>query len=150
MSNTQYISIPLKAHVKKYAIWHLGNTPDYASKKNIVGLMVYASLDPVSPDWRPDNNDETLELKVYRPNSPVTARGLVITTKKVKLLEDMLDSMFMNELFSYILIKQLEQGWNKRKSMRKFLQKYNITEQEMPLQTLVKRVYRSEKVLETA
>jgi len=150
MSNTQYISIPLKDYIKKFAIWHLGNTPDLASKKNIVGLMVYASLEPVTLGWQPHNGEDVLELKVYRPNSPITARGLVITTKKVKLLEDMLDSMFMSELFAYIHINQLEHGWNKRNSMRKFLQKYNITEQEMPLQTLIKRVYRGEAVSKTA
>lgn len=147
MSDIQLINIPLRSHVKRFAEWHLRKTPELASKKSVVGLMVYAVLSPVSPDWKPNHAESEIELNVHRRRAANQSRGLVVTTKKAKLLEDMLDSMFMKELMAFIAINKLKHGWNKRKAMRIFLENYNITEQEMPLQTLIKRVYRAETTL---
>lgn len=149
MSNHYYVDVPLKAHVKKYADHHLGNTPDNASKKNRIGVLLYLSLDKTPPDWKPSPEHGALEIRVNRTKAPINTRGLVVTTKKAKLFEDMLDGMFMEELFYYMELQAAKNGMNKREAMRSFLQKYNITEQEMPLQTLIKRVYRAENARKT-
>lgn len=147
MAIQYYVDVPLKAHIKKYAEHHIHKTPEYVTKKSAIGLLIYLALDETPPDWKPSKDKSSLEIKVWRQLAPTQSRGFIITTKKAKLFEDMLDSMFMDELLNFIIFQMKINGFNKLDSMRLFLNKYNITERDLPLDTLKKRVYRAEKAL---
>lgn len=135
------ISIPVKAHVKKYLSVRYG-TDHVFTKNSLLGVLLIHVLDKNCPkldhtfkEFKEKYTIEISEQYFYR-------YGAEIPLKKRRYLAICLEKIFNEDFHLFIDIGVSEFGMSAAESIRKFLCKYEIGENDVKYESLYRAYQR--------
>lgn len=142
------ISIPVKKHVKKYLIKKYGEVHTI-SKKTFLGLLL---LELISNEA--DTSD--IDFKGYEkynmdlPELYFNTKGFSINRKKLKFLGVCLERLFFEDFYNFVDVELAKGKANAWQSVKLFLCLYNISENDMKLESMYRNYQRhcDEKIKE--
>ncbi|WP_340074515.1 hypothetical protein [Leptobacterium sp. I13] len=155
MPGTITLNIPLKTYLKKYLIQKYGDT-HYVSRRSWLGKYLISILDKQYRKAKVDISKDSF-YTISVPPTIVKEVGFNISAVKMKYLEEMIQKVFLNDLYSYIEIsvgsrlKFLNKEYdsiNKQNTMQaivQFLKFYEIAEDEVSIDSLYRTFYRYRK-----
>ncbi|MCT8340512.1 hypothetical protein MG296_10640 [Flavobacteriaceae bacterium TK19130] len=140
---------PVSSHVYKYLIRRCGSDTIEASRKSFIGSFVL-SLHNRNYDIALSNSDEGLDytFNVIIPMHKYEKVGMHITLENSQLFNNQLDKMFRDELFCHLIINKSREKKTYMKSLRSFLDVYNITEDDIKQETLYRDFKRKKAEME--
>lgn len=137
------LKIPCKRHVKKYLIKKYGDT-HVISPGTMLGIFAIQML---NKEFDPKELSKVysdfyeLELTEFY----IKTKGFNICPEKLFLIGESLDRLFREELFAHVdLVYDRGDKWALR-SIRHFLRFYEITEDELKLESIYKAYLRRKK-----
>ena len=161
MIGTTSLNIPLKPYLTKYLQKKYGNSHT-VSRVSWLGKYVIDILDKqYRKKTMPFKNTSFYRLDV--PLSIIKESGFDISIVKLKNLEEMIEKVFRNDLYSYIEVSvssdlkfynevyQSDNKQNKMKAIAQFLKFYGINEDELSIDSLYRDFNRNtlhDKVLQ--
>lgn len=142
------ISIPVKTHVKKYLQKRYG-TVHTITKKSFIGLFLLNILEKKieKPTLDHVTNDK-YELTI--PESYFSTKGFTIPQSKLKFISICLERLFLEDFYNAIDIDMQKANPNAMQSIKFFLKYYNISENELKLESMYRNYqrYSDEKITE--
>lgn len=134
------ISIPVKKHVKKYLIKKYGEVHT-VTKKTFLGLLLLELInDKVEPSDRQFVNFEKYELNI--PEFYFNKKGFNIDKNKARFLGNCLEKLFLEDFHTFIDLELIKGKTNAMKSIKLFLLFYNISENDLKLESLYRNYQR--------
>jgi hypothetical protein len=134
------VSIPVKAHVKKYLIKKYG-TVHTISKKTFLGLLLLELInDKVMPSDRSFVDFDRYELNI--PDFYFAKKGFHIDRHKARFLGTCLEKLFFEDFYSFVDVELAKGKTNAMKSVKLFLLIYDISENEMKLESMYRNFQR--------
>ena len=128
-------NIPVANHVFKYLIKICGTDHIEACRTNFVGSLVL-SLQGRNYDVGLSNHKFTKIFKAEVNECYYSKTGMFITSENAQLFNDQIDKKFRDELFRYMVMNRHLEEKLFLKTMRAYLDFYNITEEDIKLDSL--------------
>lgn len=134
------ISIPVKLHVKKYLIKRYGPTHQ-VTKKTFIGLFLLQLLEKSIE--KPEKEITTLftydiDVSEYYFNT----KGYCVDKNKLKFLGICIERLFIEDFYSFVDNELYKGDLNAKKSMKLFFSIYDITENELNLDSMYRNYQR--------
>lgn len=130
------INIPVKTHVSKYLKVKYGDKPMVASRRTVVGSIVLSMLSN-NGDVKPGSDvRESETFKVIVKEYHYLRNGVFIDNRTAWLFNELVDNMFKEELYCHIIINKFSHESQYLESIRNFLNVYNITEEDLKLESV--------------
>lgn len=140
------VSIPVKNYVKKYLVKKYG-TVHTVSKKTFLGLLL---LELINDDvQKPDRVLEEMDkYEIEVPEYYFNTRGFNINQNKSKFLGLCLEKLFFEDYLAFVDLELAKGKLDALKSVKLFLQLYNISENELKLESMYRKYqrYSGEKI----
>ncbi|MBC7847243.1 MAG: hypothetical protein H7Y10_12200 [Flavobacterium sp.] len=134
------IYFPVKAHVYKFLQAKLGEKL-VVTKNNFYGNLVldvlskkYCVLESVSDDITYPVDISLRYMEDF---------GIFIDKKIIRKFNSQVDRIFKEELRSYVSMNSTMNGLQKKQSIEQFIFHYNLTEDDIKLETLLKDIGRN-------
>ena len=141
---TVAVHIPCKVHVKKYLIGRYG--PNHTmSKKSLLGMILFHLLDKNCPKANIQLEEYKQKYDIIIPEFYFNSRGFDIGYKKKHYLALCFDRIFWEDMLQNIELASSEYHVKPIEAMRKFLKKYNITENDVNFDSLYRQYQRDKK-----
>jgi len=152
------VVIPVRAYLEKYIAYQLKdcNGQLQITERHAIGAFLYSLLEPGS--GKPVKKEEfTHKLVIYIPERDRNGHcydgrstGVLINETNIGRINDFFDHLFRHALFSRLdyLAERGEivrKGGKLKGEIINFTQKFGITEEELPYETLKKAYYRYKK-----
>jgi len=138
------IDFPVKRHIKKYLQKKYGKTVMDVSRNDAIGYLVIAMLNRT-----PDQPVQKIEMDDIYPirisESKYTKNGLYIGKEQMSLFNKMIDKMFREELYHYIIMSYENCDQKYSYALQDFLNYYGITEDDINSESLLKDFKRRKK-----
>ena len=135
------IMIPVKPHVKKFIEVKYGQTHTLTTK-SYLGLLLFNVLDknaqPLDHDFK--SFGDQYEIKISRQY--LYEHGYNVSPVKRQFLSLCMERLFIEEFYEFVDIHVSSIGFGAAKSIRLFLEKYNLTENEINYETMYKKYQR--------
>ena len=128
-------NIPVADHVYKYLVKICGSNHITASRSTFVGSLIL-SLQGRNGDVRPSKCKHHRVFKADISESYWQKNGMYISSENASLFNEQVDKKFRDELFRNMLMNRHLDEKHFIKSMRAFLEFYDITEEDIKLDTL--------------
>lgn len=151
-STYQIIEIPLKPHLIEFTVRKLGAQPIKISQTTLFGQL-FLSLLKRNNYYKPQAVEDGEKLQValstsrYIEHIDPRTHELVIDDEFILKLNRFMDRLFDQEMYSYLKGAQVAEKEVKACCLR-FLEEYNITEDQMKLESAYKRFQRMKKQLD--
>ena len=136
-------SIPVSNHVYKYLVKRCGSDTYTASRKDIIGNIVLSSLGR-NQDIKPLKNKYTKLFNIVIKEASYLRNGIFLGVKSGQVFNNMVDKLFRNEMYFHISINATADKEKCLKGLRKYLNLYNINEDDLKLETIY-RDYKRKK-----
>lgn len=140
-------NIPVANHVYKFLVARYGTDHIVASRRTFVGNLVL-SLHSRNNDYRRKSTGFSKIFKVTVSESFYEKLGMHITPENAMLFNQQVDSVFREELFCHAIINNTTDKKKFLKSIRSFLDVYDISEDDIKLDTLYRNFKRKKEELE--
>lgn len=134
------ISIPVKAHIKKYLLKKYGSLHK-VSKKSFIGLLVLELLN--TKIEQPDRNflnQDKYELII--PEYYFNTKGFNLNQNKTKFLGVCLEKLFFEDFYSFVDMELIKGTGNAYQSTALFLKVFDISENEIKLESMYRNYQR--------
>lgn len=141
-SITQHI--PVADHVYKYLIKRCGSDEIRANRNNVFGSLILSLLGK-NPDVKSKKTTYTKIFKINIAEDGNQRLGMFISSENAQLFNDQVDKMFREELFFHVVINKGIDSRMYLDSIRCFLKVYDITEEDIKLDSLYKDFKRRKK-----
>ena len=128
-------NIPVANHVYKYLLAICGSDHIEASRSTYIGSLIL-SIQGRNYDVRIKKTQFTKFFRADINECYYEKTGLVITKENAQLFNDQIDQKFRDELYRNMLINDHLTETLFLKSMRRFLDLYQINEDDIKLETL--------------
>lgn len=138
---------PVADHVYKYLKTRCGSDHITATRNTTFGSLAL-TLHGRNPDVKKSNHTFTRHFKVTVQEEHFKRLGMHITSENAQLFNDQVDKMFREELFYHVMINKGIDSEKYLDSIRSFLQVYNITEEDIKLDTLYRDFKRRKEAIE--
>ena len=153
------ITIPVKAYLEKYIAYQLKdcNGQLHITNRHAISAFLYSLIQPGSGK-AVKKEEYTHKLTIFIPERDKEGKcydgrstGVEISATNVGRINDFFDHLFRHELFSRLdYLSERGEIVRKRGKLKSeiinFTQKFGITEEELPYETLKKAYYRHKKV----
>ncbi len=140
-------NIPVADHVYKYLKKRCGTDHIIASRTTFIGSQILSLLTR-NADLRPKKTDFAKIFKVTIPESLYGKNGMHISAENAQLFNVQIDKMFREELYIHLLILKSNDKKLYLKSMRGFLNVYDIGEDDIKMDTLYRDFKRKKDDME--
>lgn len=149
------LNIPVKSYLKKY-LTHKYGTTHCVSRRSWLGRYLVDLLDKNYRKIKTDIKKEDF-YPINIPASIVKEVGFDISATKLKHLAEMIQKVFLNDLYSYIEVSvgselkffnKNHESINKQNALRaidQFLTFHNITEDEISIDSIYRTYNRNKK-----
>lgn len=128
-------NIPVADHVYKYLLKRCGSNELRATRNNVFGSLIL-SLQGKNGDVK---SKKTAFTKFFHANIAEDGHqrlGMFISSENAQLFNDQVDKMFREELFFHVVINKGIDARMYLDSIRCFLKVYDITEEDIKLDTI--------------
>lgn len=140
---TLIINFPVKPHVYKYLQYKVGEKL-VVSKLDFFGGMVLDILTKRYSDLEAVSDKYTFPVEISL--SYMEKMGVYIDNKVVKKFNNRVDTMFREEMRGFANINFSANRTPKEASLKQFLFQYNIDEDDIKFETLLKDFKRKSKI----
>ena len=138
------VHIPCKLHVKKYLIGRYG--PFHTmSKKSLLGTLLFHVLDKNCQKAAIQLENYTEKYDIMIPEFYFKTKGYNIGYKKQHYLAVCFDKIFFEDLLQSIEIGVSQYNAKPIDAIRRFLKKYNITENDVNFDSIYRQYQREKK-----
>lgn len=134
------VHFPVKPHVYKFLQKKVGEKL-VVTKNNFYGNLVldvlskrYCVLEAVKDDLTFPVDISLRYMEDY---------GIYIDKNIIRKFNSQIDKQFKEEIRTFVSINSKANGMQKNESIRQFMYHYNITEEDMKLETLIKDIGRN-------
>ena len=138
--------IPVSDHVYKYLLKLCGGDKIDANRSTYVGSLIL-SLQGRNYDVRPSKKKFTKLFKARISETYYAKTGLHITSENALLFNDQIDKKFRDELYRNMLMNRHLDEKLFLKSMRAYLDFYDITEDDIKVESLYRDFKRKKEDL---
>lgn len=129
------VKIPVKKYVLKYLIKRYG-TLHTVSKTSLIGSLVLVALE--NKVEKPDKHIPAKhQYSVSLPEFYFNTKGHTIPRNKLQYLGNCLEVLFKEDMRAYLEL-QVRKGLKAQPELKLFLQAYDITEDDIKLESLYK------------
>jgi len=128
-------NFPVADHVHKYLVKICGNDHIQATRSSWVGSLIL-SLHGRNGDVRLSNKKFTKLFKANINECYYDKIGMLISKENAQLFNEQVDKKFRDELFRMMLMNRELDEKHFIKSMRAYLDFYDITEDDIKIETL--------------
>jgi hypothetical protein len=135
------INIPVKPHIKKYISVRYGNEHTL-TKKSLLGILIFNILDKKTKKPEQGFADHTEKYVIQISQQYFYEKGFTITLRKRRFLAICLEKLFMEDFYAYIDISVSKMNSSAAEAMRIFLNKYDISENEVKFDSLYRAYLR--------
>jgi hypothetical protein len=142
------INIPVSDHVHKYLITKYGKGPFTATRRSVVGSVILSMLSK-NNDIRHDKN--RYNSKVFSAiikEDHYLRNGVYIDYRTSKIFNDIVDKMFKEELYCHVIINKFTHKSQYLDCIRNFLKVYDITEEDLKLESVYKDFKRKKQAIQ--
>lgn len=130
--------IPVSNHVYKFILKRYGTDHIRATRYSFIGNLII-SLHNRNDDIKLNRKTGfKRKIKITVPFHIYDKNGVHITRKSAQLFNTQIDYIFREELFAHALIANDSHGEMYTTSIRNFLKAYDITEEDIKLETLLR------------
>lgn len=140
-------NIPVADHVYKYLKKRCGADHIKATRTTFIGSQILSLLTR-NADVRTRKSEFTRIFKVTIPESLYGKNGMHISAENAQLFNDQTDKMFREELYSHMVILKNQDKKLFLKTMRSFLEVYDIGEDDIKTETLYRDFKRKKELFE--
>lgn len=128
--------IPVADHVYKYLIKKCGSDNYTANRSDLIGQLILSSLGNNHKDVKILKNTFEKTFSVNIKEDALYKNGFYLSVKSGQVFNKMVDKMFREELYSHAIISKRRGEESHLPSMKDFLDVYDITEDDIRLDTL--------------
>lgn len=128
-------NIPVANHVYKFLVARCGTDSIEANRNGWIGSLVL-SLHSRNTDILKRSTNYNKIFKVTISESYYQKLGMHISIENAQLFNDMVDKIFRDELYCHAILNRMDNKSLYLEAIRKFLEAYNITEDDIKLDTL--------------
>ena len=137
-------TIPVADHVYKYITGINGSDTIIAERSDFIGNIILSSLNR--------NSDVQLSRKKYKKSIKIVIKdhqylknGVFIGLKRGQVFNNLIDKMFRRELYSHCFMNKDMHDDKYIEVIRKFLNVYNISEDELKLDSIYRDFKRKKR-----
>jgi len=134
------VHFPVKPHVYKYLQTKCGEKL-IVSKNNLFGSIVLDILSKNYSDLQAVNDNFTFPVDISVRY--MEKMGFYIDPKIIRKFNTRIDDIFREEMRAYVRISFRLNHIRKETALKQFLSDYNITEEDIKFETLVKDILRN-------
>lgn len=142
-------NIPVADHVYKYLKTRCGSDHIIASRTTIFGSLVLGLLTR-NGDVKPKKSGFTKIFKATITEDSGQRGGMFISADNAQIFNDQVDKMFREELFFHVVINKGIDARMYLQSIRTFLQVYDITEDDLKIDTIYRDFKRRKDHLDSS
>lgn len=142
------INIPVSDHIYKYLIAKCGQLPFTAVRGHFVGSVVLSMLSRNDDVRHESKKKYTKVFKVTVKEESYLRNGVFIDLKCAKVFNDLMDSMFREELYNHVRLNKLHHNIKYIECIRNFMLVYNITEEDIKEETVYRDFKRKKQRIE--
>lgn len=139
--------IPVADHVYKFLVKRCGGDVYVATRNDIIGNIILSSLGKHSDVKLPNNNFSKIFNVVIRESSYVRS-GVFVGVKSGHVFNKMIDQLFRDELYHHVHINTSLQKDKCLNGIRNFLKIYDITEDDIKLESLYRDFKRKKESIQ--
>ncbi|TXK73937.1 hypothetical protein [Mesonia sp. HuA40] len=141
--------IPVANHVYKYLVKRCGSDTITANRNTFIGCLI-TTLHSRNNDLRKKQSVKkyTKTFNIVVPYHLYGKNGVYITEVNAQLFNTMIDRMFREEIYAHIMICNITNQTMFLKSLKSFLEIYEISEEDIKLETLYRDFKRKKEELE--
>tara|TARA_R110002096_G_C14661308_1_gene727995 strand:+ start:1465 stop:1926 length:462 start_codon:yes stop_codon:yes gene_type:complete len=128
-------TVPVANHVYKYVIGINGSDTIIAERSDFIGNIILSSLNR--------NTDLSISRKKFKKSIHIVIKdyqylknGIYIGLKRGQVFNNLIDKMFRREMYSHCFMNKEIHDDKYLQNMRKFLEIYNINEDDIKLESL--------------
>lgn len=143
------INIPVADHIYKYLISKCGTLPFTATRSTFIGSVVLSTLNRNEDVRHPSRTKTTKIFNVTIKEESYLRNGIFIDFKSAKVFNDLMDRMFREELYNYIMLNTQHHDTKYMECIRNFMVFYNINEEDIKEETVYRYFKRKKKQLQT-
>ncbi|MGB5818835.1 MAG: hypothetical protein WBG90_05070 [Saonia sp.] len=141
-------SIPVADHVYKFLIKRTGSDTYIAARTDIIGNIVLSSLGK-HHDIGFNKNRFTKLFHVVIKEDKYLKCGVSLGVKCGQVFNRMIDQLFRDELYHHIQINAIREKEKCLKGIRNFLAIYDITEDDIKMETIYRDFKRKKARIES-
>lgn len=134
------VHFPVKLHVYKYLQSKVGEKL-VLTKNNFFGSTVIDIFKRTYSVYESVSNEYTFPVEVS--TRYMEKNGIFLDDKSLRKFNSRFDDMFREEMRSYVYMSSESNGLKKESALRQFLFHYNISEDDIKFETLVKDLQRN-------
>lgn len=141
--------IPVPDHVYKFLLKRCGTNHITATRHTFIGSLTLTLLtknNDVKVSSTP-NSSKIFKVDIHEQH--FKKLGHSFTSRSAKLFNDQIDAMFRDELYYYAILNKVNNKKLYAQSIRAFLEMYDITENDIKIETLIKGFNRKKSKIET-
>ncbi|GAB3233162.1 hypothetical protein GCM10027346_20930 [Hymenobacter seoulensis] len=142
MKSLNSLDLPVRPHVYKYLLLHLG--PEYVlSRTDPHGLLLFLLLRSPLTNARKDAvvAEYSLKFNVGLENYPFRQYGLTLTSDTVYMFNNTVHEQIKAELHAFVDLA-VELGQRQKDAVLDFMAKYDFTDKDISYDTLIKSYQR--------
>lgn len=140
-------NIPVANHVYKFLKTRCGSDHIKATRTDTFGSLALSLLGKIA-DVKPQKTEFTKVFKVTIAEDSYIRQGLHLTSANAQVFNHQVDRMFREELFFHLIINKGLSDKMFMNSIRRFMEVYEITEEDIKLDTLYRDFKRRKKKYE--
>jgi len=140
MSYAQYSiteEVPVSDHVYKFLTRYVGADFYEAKRTDLLGNIILSSLNK-NADTKKHDQKYTKSFKLIIKEGHYVKNGVNLSIRNGQIFNFIADQFFREMLFHHIIFQKNAQNDMYLKAMRNFLDWYNITEEDIKLESLWK------------
>lgn len=145
-SITQHI--PVANHVYKFLVKRCGTDRIVATRKSFIGSLLISLHSRDMDVKKPRRNEYTRLFHIEVPFHLYEKAGVYITNYKAALFNSMVDQIFREEIFVHTIIRKHQDEELYLRTIRNLLDAYDITEEDIKLDTLYRDFKRKKEKYE--
>ena len=138
--------IPVADHVYKFLLKRCGGSTYIANRNDIIGNIVLSSLGRNS-DIQLSKTNYVKIFNVVIKETAYLRNGIYLGVKSGQVFNKMVDKLFRDEMFFHVFINSIKSKEQFLDGLRKYLELYDITEDDIKLESIYKDFKRKKEEL---
>ncbi len=141
-------SIPVADHVYKFLVKRTGSDTYVATRNDIIGNIVLSSLG-TNPDIPISKSKYNRLFHLVIKEHKYLKTGIKLGIKSGQVFNRLMDQLFRDELYHHIIMKNIANKTKCIGEIRQFLKLYDITEDDIKLETIYRDFKRKKEGIES-
>lgn len=141
--------LPVSDHVYKYLLKIVGSDSYEVTRDDYIGKIVLSTLTKIPGDLRATKKTFSKIFNVKLQENHYTRNGMHISSKSAQLFNQTIDAKMREEMFIHIVLVKKYKEELYLQEIRNYLESFDITEDDLKLDTIYREFKRKKDKFET-